>query len=181
MPRYDAQSAECLIFTFKEGLLSPVAHDLKLRVGAFSIDLDQAPGKPLSVKARFEASSVKVACAVRGGQEMEGSLSAKDRDEIDRSISQEVLESARHPEIRFESRSVTPEVGGYRVEGTLTLHGVSRPLSFRVRTAQGRHSIEIPLEQTDFGIKPYRALMGTLRIKSGVVVRTWVPAAPAAE
>jgi len=30
MPRYDQTQAECLVFTFKEGLLSKIAHDLKV-------------------------------------------------------------------------------------------------------------------------------------------------------
>jgi hypothetical protein len=176
MPHFDQETSECLVLTFKEGLLSKVAHDLKLRVGVFSVDVEQAPGRALQLRARFEAPSLKVVCAMKGGQEAPASLTAKDREEIDRSIAEQVLQAGRHPEIRFESRSVTAEGGGFKVEGTLTLHGVSRPLGFRVNSAKGRHTAEVPLEQTDFGIKPYRALMGTLKIKSGVVVRISVPA-----
>ena len=32
MPKYDENQAECLIYTFKDGLLSKVAHDLKIKV-----------------------------------------------------------------------------------------------------------------------------------------------------
>lgn len=40
MPRLDASSADCFVFTYKEGLLSAVAHDLKLRVTRFTIDTE---------------------------------------------------------------------------------------------------------------------------------------------
>jgi len=36
----DASTAECLVFTEKEGLLSGVAHDLKLRVERFRLRID---------------------------------------------------------------------------------------------------------------------------------------------
>ena len=36
MPHYDATTAECLVLTYKEGLLSAVAHDLEIRVARFA-------------------------------------------------------------------------------------------------------------------------------------------------
>ena len=38
MPKFDAKSAEVLLFSYKDGLLAKVAHDLKMRVDEFSID-----------------------------------------------------------------------------------------------------------------------------------------------
>lgn len=66
MPRFDASRADCHIFTFKEGLLSAVAHDLKLRVGRFEV---QVESEPWSVSARFEVASLEVVCAMKEGRE----------------------------------------------------------------------------------------------------------------
>src|SRR4051812_4209200 len=42
--RIDPASAECLVYTFKEGLLSAVAHDLKIRVERFEIEVTPGEG-----------------------------------------------------------------------------------------------------------------------------------------
>ena len=55
MPRYDASSAKVLVFTFKEGLLSAAAHDLKLEVTKFTVDVEGT-----SVRAEFDATSLRV-------------------------------------------------------------------------------------------------------------------------
>ncbi len=39
---------------------------------------------------------------------------------------------AQFPEITYRSTSVTKVEGGYRVEGNLTLHGVTRPVAARI-------------------------------------------------
>ena len=48
---FDATSAECLVFTYKEGLLSALAHDLEIRVPGFEVDVDDAT---LAVRARAD-------------------------------------------------------------------------------------------------------------------------------
>jgi polyisoprenoid-binding protein YceI len=173
MPHYDSSSAECLVFTFKEGLLSAVAHDLKLRVTRFSLEVDANAG---SVSGRFQTDSLEVVCARKEGRDDPGALRDRDRREIEKNIVNDVLHAKRHPEARFESSSVEPRGDGYQVRGTLTLHGTSRELSLDVRREGDRLVTEVPLHQPDFGIKPYRAAMGTLRVQPDVRVRLSVPA-----
>ncbi|MSP61885.1 MAG: YceI family protein [Myxococcales bacterium] len=166
-------AAECLVFTFKEGLLSPIAHDLKLAVGRFSIAIDAAA---LSVTARFDASSLRVVSALHGGAEAPGALSPRDRATIEEHLRDEVLEARRHPEIAFRSTAVTAVPGGFHITGLLALHGRERPLAV-VAHRRGDHLVaEIALHQPDFGIQPYRAMLGTLRIRPDVRVRLTLPA-----
>ena len=40
-----------------------------------------------------------------------------------------------------------------------------------------RYVAEITLKQPDFGIKPFRTALGTLKVKPEVIVRVEVPAA----
>ena len=173
MSRIDPESAECLVFTYKEGLLSAVAHDLKLRVTRFSIDVDD---EHRAIDARFEAASIRVVAAMRDGAEAPAALGEADRRKIEQNLAADVLDAARHPEIRFTSRSVTPDGDGYRVEGDLALHGQTRHITLRTRAEGGRQIAELTLHQPDFGIKPFSAMMGTLRIKPDVRVRIAVPA-----
>lgn len=175
MPEYDQQTAECLVFTFKDGLLSKMAHDLKLRVTRFSVSVD--PGQP-SVSARFDPSSLCVEHAMRDGAEAPAALSAADKDKIAEQIQAEVLETPRYAEISFQAtRAARRADGGYDVSGKLTLHGTPRELDLKTRLEGDRQVAELTLHQPDFGITPYKAMMGTLKIKPDVRIRISVPAA----
>jgi polyisoprenoid-binding protein YceI len=172
MTRYDASSAECFVFTYKEGLLSAVAHDLKIRVGSFQIDVAEDFS---SVEATFDPMSLQVECARVEGRDAPGTLSKRDRRTIEDNIVKEVLEAKRYKEVRYASSHVQAKGEGYRIDGTLTLHGQSHSMRVPVRREGDRYVAEVRLHQPDFGIKPYRAALGTLKIRPDVDVRISVP------
>lgn len=172
MPRYDQQSGECLVFTFKEGLLSAVAHDLKIRVGRWELHRD-GDG---AIEGSFDPNSMTVVCAMRDGRPSSGTISARDTAKIESNIKSDVLAASRHREIRFRSTRVSAEGDGYAVEGELTLVGRSRPVSARVTREGAQLVTEVRLNQPDFGIKPFSAMFGTLKIQPHVIVRLTVPA-----
>jgi hypothetical protein len=173
MPKLDADSAACFVFTSKEGLLSPVAHDLLLRVSCFELELDDS-GR---ISARFDAASLRTVCAMRAGQQAHGVLSPKDLADIDKAVAREVLEASRYPDIRFRADPVDRSGAVVQVRGTLTLKNRQRPVLLQVsRVGEAWHA-QATLHQPDFGIKPYSALLGAIRIKPHVLVRMEVPAA----
>jgi YceI-like domain len=174
VPHFDASNAECLVLTYKEGLLSAIAHDLEIRVERFDLDIDEAP---LAVRARFDAASLKVIGALHDGAAQPGSISESDRHKIERTILDEVLQAREYASIVFASSAVTVEGEGFRVAGDLTLHGRTRPLTFVARPDGERLVVAVRLHQPDFGIKPYSALLGALKIKPDVTVRCSVPRA----
>ncbi|MFO0726534.1 MAG: YceI family protein [Myxococcota bacterium] len=172
MPRLDATSARCEIFTLKEGLLSRVAHDLRIAVDRFTVELSD---DRQSVTASFEPQSLRVVTAVVNGKDSPGALSSSDRAKIEETLQNDVLETRRFPEIRFRSSEIRPTDRGYHLQGELKLHGVSRRLSaevLRETTPEGREklSFEVSLHQPDFGIKPYTAAFGTLRVQADLRV-----------
>lgn len=174
MAKHDASTAECLVFTFKEGLLSKIAHDLKIRVTRFSLDIDDATR---AITAELDARSLRVVNAVKDGHDDPHGLSEADKNKIAGQIVDDVLHASQHPVVRFASTAVTPvDGGGYDIAGNLTLHGVTRPISTRTRLENGRQVAEILIHQPDYGIKPFTAMMGTLKVKPGVRVRCSVPA-----
>jgi polyisoprenoid-binding protein YceI len=173
MPRYTQDDAEALVFTFKDGLLSKVAHDLKLRVTRFSVELDPAAS---SVRAELDPASLVVVNAVRDGAEAPQALSDADKQKIGTQLRNEVLQTDRHHLIRFQSTGMErrPD-GGYAIAGELTLHGATRPLRFDTRLEGGRQVAELELHQPDYDIVPFKAMMGTLKVKPGVRVRVSIP------
>ena len=169
---FDATAGECFVFTYKEGVLARVAHDLKLRCGRFSVTLEDD-----RVEATFDPSSITVMHALKHGKPNPGGLSDKDKRQIVDNMKKSVLDLKRHPEIRFRSTEVSRDGNALRVTGELSLNGTTRSLTATARRVDGRWTVEVDLNQPDFGIKPYAALMGAIKIKPRVKVRLTVPAA----
>lgn len=171
MPDFDPNSAECFVLTFKDGLLSPVAHDLKIKVGKFTLNIDGS-----KVEGRWDARSLVVDTVMRDGREAPGVLGQRDMDKIAKTIREDVLSADRHAEIVFRSESVVVEGDLAKIRGALTLAGRSKVIAVEARRDGARWVAEVVLHQPDFGIKPYSAMLGTLKIKPDVRVRVSVPA-----
>lgn len=171
MAELDQDNADLSVFTFKEGLLSPVAHDLKLKVGRWSAHLDKG-ALGIAVTAAFDPSSIVVEGVMREGKVHTDVLGARDADKIARTIREEVLLTQRHPSISWRGKGVMVN-GVPRVDGEVTLAGKTKNVSSRVKK-EGKDEvfwlIETTLHQPDFGIKPYTAMLGALKIKPDVVV-----------
>ena len=172
MARYDAYNSECLLFSFKDGLLARLAHDLKLQVERFSIEVDDTTHE---IKATFDPSSIQVVCAQINGRDDPSTLSKGDRKKIYDNVTKDVLRTRKHPEIRFDSTNVVERGEGFAVEGTLQMHGKSRNMQASVRADGDRWVTEVQVHQPDFGIKPYSAALGALKVKPDVLVRLSVP------
>lgn len=172
MARYDAYNSECQIFSFKDGLLAKLAHDLKLQVERFSIEVDE---DSKTITACFDPSSIRVVCARSNGQDDPSTLSEGDKKKILGNVTKDVLRVKKFPEIRFESSSVAPEGDGYKVAGALQLCGRTRNLQTELRSEDGRLVTEITIHQPDFGIKPFTAALGALKVKPDVLIRLSVP------
>jgi polyisoprenoid-binding protein YceI len=169
MPIYDAKNSQCFVFTFKEGLLSPMAHDLRIAVGTFSIDVDEAQG---SVVASFDTSSLRVDTPMKDGAENPSALSASDKEKIAGQIREDVLHSSKFPAATFRSTKVAKRPdGGFDLAGDLTLHGTTKPIQARTEVVNGRQQLDLTLNQPDFGITPYKAMLGTLKIQPDVKIR----------
>jgi polyisoprenoid-binding protein YceI len=172
MPRYDARDADCRIFTFKEGLLSAVAHDLELVVRTFEVEVSDGGAR---VTATFDPRSIAVVDAMVDGRRAPGALSDRDKDKIASNIASDVIPVKRHPRIRFESTEVRSDAEGWAIRGRLELAGQTRELVFRAKRSDGHALAEVLLHQPDFGIKPYSAMFGALKLKPDVRVTLRLP------
>jgi polyisoprenoid-binding protein YceI len=172
MARFDAYNSQCLVFSFKDGLLARLAHDLKLQVERFSIEVDDTTHE---IKATFDPSSIQVVCAQVDGRDDPSTLSKGDKKKIYDNVTKDVLRIRKHPEIRFESTNVVERGEGFAVEGTLQMHGKSHNLHASIRADGDRWVSEVRVHQPDFGIKPYTAALGALKVKPDVLVRVSVP------
>jgi YceI-like protein len=163
MPRYDASSGECWISVYREGMLASVGHDLRLRVKSWTLDLEVDPP---SARAELDTGSVEVVGTLHGDVVDPTQLSDQDRDEIERRIRDEVLETHRHPRATFRATRIVPGNEGYQVRGFLALHGVERLLDLLVSVAGERATARTTIDHTAFGIRQVKAFLGALRVKT---------------
>lgn len=155
----DTANSRVIVRVYKSGLFSPFAHnhEIEARIAEGEVDL----GNPPSVTLSFQSARLRV---------LDPEASSRTRAEIQRTmLGPEVLDVARFPEIRFASQHVN-EAGPdrWRVEGELTLHGMTKPVAFVVTEAAGVYRGAVLLRQTDFGIRPVRLAGGTIKVKDQV-------------
>lgn len=170
---YTAADAECRVYTFKEGVLAAIAHDLLLKVEQFDLRIDE---EARLIEASFDAASLRVVTAMKDGREAPALLGRQNFSKIENSITDEVLHSRKHPFVRFRSHRLERHSGGYRIVGELELHGTRREIAVEARHDGAAWTTELWIHQPDFGIRPFTAMLGTLRIKPSVKVVLRVPA-----
>ncbi len=171
MPSFSDSEIECFVFTFKEGVLSAVAHDLKIRVGKGTVEVGED-----SVEASFDPKSLSVVCARKDGRDSPGTLSAGDKKKIEGNIGKDVLHTKKHSEIRFVSTAITRDGDRATITGDLTLHGKTKSITANAAKKGERWETEVSIHQPDFGIKPYSAMLGALKVQPTVKVQLSVPA-----
>jgi polyisoprenoid-binding protein YceI len=171
VPRFAENEAVCSIVAFKDGVLSRAGHDVKLEAGTVVVEIEA--GK---VVATVDARTVRPVCAMKDGREDRTALSPKDLETIRGYVESDILAAARYPEIRFESSSVVRQGNALAVDGKLTLRGRTRPLRARVERKDDRWLTRISIRQPEFGIRPFTALLGALKIKPDVLVELSIPA-----
>jgi polyisoprenoid-binding protein YceI len=84
------------------------------------------------------------------------------------------LNAGRFPEIRFTTDAIEIADDGYRLTGALQIHGKSRKHVIDLRTEDlgdsWRMSAQSTVRQSDYGVKPYSLLMGSVRVADDVTV-----------
>jgi hypothetical protein len=163
-------TATIQVFTYKDGLLARLAHDLRLTLRRFEIQRDGA-----AITARFWPGSLHVDGAIdRHGQLDVNTLSDNDRRKIGENIADDVLHLDRFPEASFRGQIV-----GDAVEGELSMAGRSASVRVPVQAAGGRLRGEVILVPSRWGITPYKALAGAIKLQDRVRVVVDLPADPA--
>jgi len=162
----DTRRARLELFTFKRGLLAAAGHDLCLGVDELELVLTAG-----AVHASFDLASLRVLGAMRRGALVAHEPSEHDRRAILDTVRREILHTERYPRAEL---SGTLQVRGDVAElhGQLGLHGMKRPLVIAVPLAAfgGTLSVRTELQPSQWGIAPYSALGGALKLQDRVQV-----------
>jgi polyisoprenoid-binding protein YceI len=154
--------ASLKVWTGKEGRAAKAGHNLEIEVADWSATLELG-GSPDATTLSLTAGSRSLrVLAGSGGMQK---LGDDDRAKIDKAIDDEVLKGG---EIKFQSTDVHRVDGtdDFHVHGDLTLLGTTAPVAFTLTVGDDdRFAAEALIKQSDFGMKPYSTLFGTLRVK----------------
>jgi len=162
------------------GLLRAVAHNPTLHVSLapWAVDVADAAAIDVPIDLRFPAAAI----------EPPADLEPSDREKMRENIcGRDVLDATRFSSIDFHGRYVGTLEGG-RLSGSLGVRGAPRPIGMaltsapgpapgevRTSTAGARKRIELrgfwEGRLTDLGIRPYRALLGALKLDDWIRLR----------
>jgi polyisoprenoid-binding protein YceI len=154
------------IRAFATGMFSALGHSPTLAVRDFSGEAQFASGTldGASLTLKIKADSLSV----------QDNVSDKDRKEIERTMNQQVLETARYPEIVFKTTAVAANKSGdgqyvLNLAGELTLHGVTQKQPVAAQVAIIGNTLrahgEFSVLQTSYGIKPVSVAGGAVKLK----------------
>lgn len=155
--------AAIYVHTFKDGLLSKLAHDLLLRPEQVALEVQGN-----RVEVRCDTAQWEVLGTMQAGKLVQPGPSASDQQKILQNLCRDVLQSERHPTARYTGTATPDGKGGLHVAGHLTLCGVSLPLSFSLTRVDGLLRGGFEFVPSRFGIKPFRALGGALKVQDRV-------------
>ena len=154
--------------TGRQGMASKVGHDLTLEASNWkaTVTVDPDPGQS-QVKATIEPRSLAVVAATGGAKP----VSEKDKKDILKNI----VGLLGNNSITFESTSVKAKSDtSATVAGNLSIAGQSRQVTLDLTIEPNGDSARlkgrVPIVQSNFGVKPFTAMMGALKVKDEVEV-----------
>jgi polyisoprenoid-binding protein YceI len=158
---YGPDNGSLKIRTGRTGGAAKAGHDLVIEVQSWqaTLDLEAAPALTLTADSR----SLRVLEGTGGLK----SLGESDKADIKKTIDKDVLKGCA---IEFRSSEVqeTPG-GGLSVRGELSLNGRQAPVTFDLTLGDdGSVAGSTKVAQTAFGMKPYSALFGALKVADEV-------------
>ena len=159
----DKAKSSIVIQVFKDGAAAALAHDhvvdAKDFAGSIVADAADLTGASVEVTAQT-ASFVNDEAKLRKKFGLESEISDKDRATVLENMkSEEQLDVAHFPSVKFVSTSVKSADGKLTLSGKLTLHGVtqdvSMPLDAKVVGDDVDGSATFRVKTSDYKIKPY--------------------------
>ena len=146
------------MYTYKAGLLSPMAHDLQLSLGRWEL-------QPEGTRWLFQADAAHLEIdgpVVRGQLEQRG-ITDRDRRKIKGHIQDTILQTRSHPKIIFRGRP-----NGACLEGTLRLRGMVHPIQIPLRNEGQLVHGQVELRPSRWGIAPFKALGGAIKLQDRI-------------
>ncbi|MGH9131340.1 MAG: YceI family protein [Acidimicrobiales bacterium] len=161
------EDGRLVMLTTRKGAAAAMGHDLTIEAKSWSgtvvVDTDDPSNSSVSIS--IDTSSLFVASGKGGAKALSDGDKAKIKASMD-----DVLKTRTNSTMTFESSSVSANgTDSAKVDGTLTVVGKSGPASVNVTIDDsGRAKAKATITQSNFGIKPFSAMMGALKLADDV-------------
>ncbi|MBJ8347169.1 YceI family protein [Antrihabitans sp. YC2-6] len=167
---FDESDGELQLRTGVAGRAARMGHRLTIAMTAWRGTVSLVDGEPTAADLTVDVSSFKVLRGEGGLQPISGAERS-----IVRTNALKSLHVKRFPHIHFRASKVhSVGDGDYRLSGLLEIHGKpqERVIDLRVDDLGSAWRLfgEADVRQSDFGIKPYSLLAGTLKVADSVTV-----------
>jgi len=151
------------------GRAAKMGHRLTIAMNTWAATVDWDGERPVSAELTVEVDSLEVLKGEGGVTPLSGPEKL-----LARSNALKTLDANKFPQIRFNAADIAKTADGYRLTGTLEIHGTTRDCSVDLAVQDNGTSwalsLEAPVRQTDFGVKPYSMLMGSMKVADDVTV-----------
>ena len=165
----DAADGELHLHTGVTGRAARMGHRLTIAMTRWQATVRWAGADPIAAELAVEVESFQVLSGQGGVKGLSGPEKA-----LVRSNALSSLSADRFPEIRFTADAVEESENGYRLTGTLQIRGEQREHVIEVYTEDlgdsWRMSAESTVRQSDYGIKPYSLLLGSVQVADDVAL-----------
>jgi len=162
----DKSASRFTVRAFASGMFSALGHSPTFAIRDFAGDasFNSAAPEQASLRVKIRADSLEVTDDIK----------SKDRREMESTMNQTVLESAKYSTIFYESTGTSAEQlgeGRYKVavKGNLSLRGVTRGLPVTAQMAINGDMLraygEFSILQSNYGIPLVSVAGGTLKLK----------------
>lgn len=170
------ESGQLLIKTSRTGLGARAGHDLTIEVTRWQaeVTVDSADVAGSSVSIEADANSFEVRKGTGGVKP----LTDGDRAEIKKTIREKILHTGQHPSITFRSTRVAGTSESFSIDGDLTITGKTQPVTVHGQLADGHAQGSAAVVQSRWGIRPYTAFLGALKLSDEVTVEFSIRIAP---
>jgi polyisoprenoid-binding protein YceI len=165
----DAADGELTVHTGVAGPAAKTGHRLTIAMRRWQATVMWSDGEPVAAQLEVDVDSLEVLQGEGGLTPLSGPEKA-----LVRSNALRQLGVKRFPQICFETDSLDRTEYGYRLAGMLQIRGNARRCEVALHTEDladaWRLSAQAVVRQSEFGVKPYSLLMGSLKVADDVTV-----------
>lgn len=165
-----AADGELQILTEVGGPAAKMGHRLTIAMASWQATVGWRAGQPVSADLVVDVDSLQVLKGEGGVTPLSGPEKV-----VVRTNALKSLDAKKYPQIRFGADSIAKTKTGYRMTGEVQIHGTTQPQTVDLTVTDSGGvwvmSTEVGVTQSDFGVKPYSLLMGTMKVADEVTLR----------
>ncbi len=165
----DPTNGELLLRTGVSGRAAKMGHRLTMAMQSWRATVDWSGEAPTYAELTVDTESLEVLSGEGGVTPLGGTEKG-----VARSNALKSLDAKRFPHIRFVADQIAKTADGYRMTGTVEIHGTTHPQVVDLKVDDTGDAVvlstQVRLLQTDFGVKLISLFMGAMKVSDEVAI-----------